>query len=309
VVPDYRNEKVEKMNNHALKPALRFVIAAAALTLCAMARGETVEELRIDVPVYRVIKTHVHRPKGLKPGERLPALLIIGHNRCKLATNLSTAQRIVCVHFSPTENIPAEFRAWEDAFGHAGQDAIALLLKHLLALPEVNKENTGIATMSFGVVGATGALARHPDLHVKFLIDWEGPSGPQNLRWIPSDHRVVRNHPVTDEQFWKERTASEFVKRIQCRYLRIQAETDHVQTLGSNQHAIEMLNNATKGMCPWTRCNNNPPNTLYNEGQPEDEKGKWLPGRSPPIEVEKLICEYGKEMIRMPPLAAKGNRQ
>jgi hypothetical protein len=186
--------------------------------------------------------------------------------------------------------------------GHAGQDAIAILLKHLLSLPEVDKDNVGLVTFSFGVVGGTGALARHPELQVKFLIDWEGPSGPQNLRWVPPGHKIVRNHPATDVAFWKERTASEFIKKIRCRYLRLQADEDHVQVLGENQHAIEMLNSATAGLCPWTRCNDNPPNIRYDAEHPEKERRRWFPGKPPRADMEKIILRYIGEMTRMPPL-------
>jgi hypothetical protein len=103
---------------------------------------------------------------------------------------------------------------------------------------------------------------------VNFLIDWEGPSGPQNLRWVPPGHKVVREHPATDQAFWRERAASEFIKTVRCRYLRVQSEEDHVQVLGKNQHAIEMLNNATHGQCPWTRSNDNLPNILYDAHRP-----------------------------------------
>jgi hypothetical protein len=218
---------------------------------------------------------------------------------------LASTQRLVAAHFSPAENIPDEFRSWEEGLGHAGQDTIALLLKHLLSLPEVDKDNVGLVTFSFGVVGATGALARHPELRVKFLIDWEGPSGPQDLRWVPPGHRVVREHPATDEAFWRERMASEFIKNIRCRYLRVQSEEDHVQVLGKNQHAIEMLNNATRGQCPWTRCNGNLSNILYDAEHPEKEKGKWFPRKPPRADMEQIILGYVAEMTRMAPLEAK----
>jgi hypothetical protein len=151
-------------------------------------------------------------------------------------------------------------------------------------------------------------IARHRDLRVKYLIDWEGPSGPQNLKWIPEDKlpEGARNHPADDTTFWGERTASEFVKTLRCRYLRIQAETDHVQVWGKNRHAIEMLNNATASGCPWTRCNENQPNQIYDEQHPEKERAKWLPGSSSHDQVDELIVKYLGEMVGMPPLQTEG---
>ena len=264
--------------------------------------------LRLAVPAYREVTTHIHRPENLKPGEKLPGVVIVGGPGCKLAATLADTQRLIAIHYSPAENLPPEFRGWEERLGHAGQEVVHLVLQRLLSLSEVDQQNMGIVTFSFGVVGATGALARHSDLDVKFLIDWEGPSGPQNLRWVPPGHKIVRNHPASDEAFWKERTASEFIKQVRCRYLRVQSEVDHVQVLGQNQHAIEMLNNAAAGLCPWTRCNNNPPNILYDEKRPENEKSKWLPGKLARSEMENLVLKYVEEMTQLPGLAAKETR-
>ena len=119
------------------------------------------------------------------------------------------------------------------------------------------------------------------------------------MRWVPSDHKVVRNHPPSDKAFWSERTASEFIKKIRCRYLRVQSDDDHVQVLGENQHAIEMLNNAAAGLCPWTRCNHNPANIRYDAEHPERERGKWFPGKAPRADMEKIILRYVGEMTRM----------
>jgi|GEM_PF-3368925 len=281
------------------------MIACVLFFAAASLSPAATEPLRLDVPAYREVSTHIHRPENLKPGEKLPGVLIVGGPGCKLAAALAETQRLIAIHYSPAENLPTEFRGWEERLGHAGQDVVHLVLKRLFSLSEVDTQNAGIVTFSFGVVGATGALARHPDLAVKFLIDWEGPSGPQNLRWVPPGHKIVRNHPASDEAFWKERTASEFIKKVRCRYLRVQSETDHVQVLGQNQHAIEMLNNATRGLCPWTRCNDNPPNIAYDEKRPENEKSKWLPGKPSPGVMDKLVVKYVEEMIRMAPLPAK----
>ncbi len=278
---------------------------AAMLGVCVPSRGQSIEELCLTVPVYQEVRTHIHRPTDMKPGEKLPALLLVTYKGgCEHTRSMLASRRIVCIHFCPLENIPEQFRGWEEAYGHAGQDAIAQLLRHLLQMPEVDKDNIGIATISFGIVGATGALARHPDLKVKYLIDWEGPSGPQNLKWVPAGNLPpgVRNHPADDTDFWRERTASEFIKNLRCRYLRIQAETDHVQVAGKNQHAIELLNNATANGCPWTRCNENQPNQIYDEQHSEKEGTRWLPGSLSLDQAHEMIFKYVGEMMEMPPL-------
>jgi hypothetical protein len=290
-----------------LRKRIVAVVAGLAMLVTALpgytrAAEVDVQPLRLEVPVFKRVTTHIHRPADLKPGEKRPGVLLIGEPGCKLAAALAATQRVVAIHFSPAENVPPEFRSWEDGLGYAGQDAICLVLRHLLALAEVDKDNVGIVTFSFGIVGATGALARHEDLKVKFLIDWEGPSGPQNLPWVPPGHRIVRTHPATDQKFWSQRTASEFIKKVRCYYLRLQAEEDHVQSLGQNEHAIEMLNNATDGLCPWTRCNDNQPHIRYDQQHPEKESGKWFPGKPLRVDMEKRILQYVAEMTRMAPL-------
>jgi hypothetical protein len=60
--------------------------------------------LRLEVPVFRRVTTHVHRPADLKPGEKRPAVLLIGEPGCKLAGALAARQRLVATHFSPAEH-------------------------------------------------------------------------------------------------------------------------------------------------------------------------------------------------------------
>jgi len=284
------------------------LVACGPLALASASAEAVVQPLRLQVPVYREVSTHIHRPQGLKPGEKRPCILFVypgkvGEFGCKMPAELSATQGLVTTHFSAADNLPAEFNAaGREGLGHAGQDAVYTLLKHLLSLPEVDKENVGIVTHSGGIVTATGALARHPDIQVKFLIDWEGPSGFQGS---PPDKKYLgfqgpRGSPP-DKKYAEERAASEFIKRIRCCYLRVQGEIDHAQRGMNNQHAIEMLNNAAGGTCPWTRCNNNKPNILYDEKHPENEKSKWFPGRLDPRETDKLIAGYIAEMIKMPP--------
>ena len=170
-------------------------LLAALLGIHTASAGEGIKELLLSVPVYHEITTHVHYPADLKSGERFPALLLVPFQEgCQRAKEMVDDQRIVCIHFSPREDLPAQHAAWEESLGYAGQDAIAKLLEYLQELPEVDKDNVGVATISFGVVGATGALARHPDLRIKYLIDWEGPSGPQNIKWA---RRIIRRSSST----------------------------------------------------------------------------------------------------------------
>ncbi len=94
----------------------------SALTLAAMlarpsASAETmVEPLRLEVPTYRKVTTHIHRPENLKRGEKLPVVLIVGGPGCKLAAALAETQRLIAIHYSPAENLPPEFHGWKERF-------------------------------------------------------------------------------------------------------------------------------------------------------------------------------------------------
>jgi hypothetical protein len=55
----------------------------------------------------------------------------------------------------------------------AGLDALAVVS---LSIPGMNADWSGPASHTCGITMASGAPARHPDLPLTFLIDWEGPA-------------------------------------------------------------------------------------------------------------------------------------
>jgi sugar phosphate isomerase/epimerase len=55
--------------------------------------------------------------------------------------------------YPPEKIVEVRWARQERDPGHAGQDVIHIVLRHLLALPEVDKDNVGIVTFSFGIVG------------------------------------------------------------------------------------------------------------------------------------------------------------
>jgi len=190
----------------------------------------------------------------------------------------------------------------------------------------------GIFTSSYGIVGATGALARYPDLPILFLIDNEGPASPgkditRGLRnredWAYrisrgfnkdlkpdsdlSDEEIAslkfKGSTMGDIAYWDERDASIYASKIPCPYLRLQGEIDHAQGK-YKYHMMAIINAATEGRSPWTRCNDNPPNIIYRES----ELSKYhFPSRSPNTpRFEKIISGYIKEMFFEQPWKNKG---
>ncbi len=155
----------------------------------------------------------------------------------------------------------------EDLCGPGDQDDLAAVIRHLAEWPSVDAARLGIYACSFGLVAAAGALARHPDLPVAWLVDEEGPSdacAAMLCAWrladggapLPSTGRaspapVVRpdtgrpdpakalelfghacgphGGSAHDAAWWAEREAVRFLPAFRGRYLRLQATWDHVQ--------------------------------------------------------------------------------
>ncbi|MFZ5821059.1 MAG: alpha/beta hydrolase family protein [Chloroflexota bacterium] len=181
----------------------------------------------------------------------------------------------------------------EDYNGFIHQDGLAEVIRLAATLPGVDPARIGLVTYSYGITMGAGALARHPDLPVKFLIDWEGPAdrddtggcddaGLGHLKQVAS---------CTDEAFWAQREASAFISQIRVPYQRIQSEKDHVQP--DNAHAILMVNNAVNGEVPWVRLNDETPNQTYDPANPP----AMLPDNVLDRQQDRWILDYAAELF------------
>ncbi|MBC7259769.1 MAG: hypothetical protein H5T65_11025, partial [Chloroflexi bacterium] len=179
----------------------------------------------------------------------------------------------------------------ENLNGHIHQDGLAAVIRFAAALPDVDASRIGLVTYSYGITMGSGALARHPDLPVRFLIDWEGPA---NRRYTTGDCRGqvgrIRWPSCSDDAFWSEREAATFIAQIRVPYQRIQSERDHAQPVVT--HAVEMVNAAVAGGVPWVRLNDNPPNQTYDPAAPP----RMLP-EATDRHLEELIARYARELF------------
>jgi dienelactone hydrolase len=228
-----------------------------------------------------------------------------------------------------------------DFCGRGDQDDLAAVIRHLAGRPGVDPARLGIYACSFGLVAAAGCLAHHPDLPVAWLVDEEGPSdacaamlcawrlAPTGGAPLPSHGRAApapvvspdtgRPDPAkalelfghacgphggspADRAWWAEREAIRFLPEFRGRYLRLQAEHDHVQPpYGQAQralferapawwpakHACDLVNAALDGGVPWVQVNlsahGNEPNARYGaehrpvllEGAMSDHPDAW----------------------------------
>jgi pimeloyl-ACP methyl ester carboxylesterase len=181
----------------------------------------------------------------------------------------------------------------ENYNGFIHQDGLAEVIRFAAALPGVDSANIGLVTYSYGITMGAGALARHPDLPVKFLIDWEGPANRDDTGGCDAAQtgHLKQVASCTDEAFWSEREASSFIGQIRVPYQRIQSQKDHVQP--DNAHAILMVNNAVSGGVPWVRLNNETPNQTYDPNNPP----AMLPDNVLDRQQDRFIVEYAAELF------------
>lgn len=182
----------------------------------------------------------------------------------------------------------------EDYDGYVHQDGLAAITLFATTLPEVEASQIGHGSFSYGVTMAAGALARYPDLPVRFLIDWEGPADRADTGGCGGD---VRGHlaevaTCTDEDFWAAHEALTFISQIRVPYQRLQTVKDHVQP--DYDHTIRMVNAAVEGGAPWVRLNDLEPNRTYDLANPP----KMLPENFDRNLME-AYAQLGKELLAL----------
>ena len=216
------------------------------------------------------LNVQVFAPQG-SVGKKYPALVLVpggigdGSGFVRDADELTRAGFVVVI-FDPDGRGKSE--GIEDFNGHKHQDGLAAVARFTATLPEVDAQKIGIATFSYGITMGAGALARYPDLPVKFLIDWEGPVDRDDTTVgcrNESNPRIAWK-PCSDNAFWSEREALTFIAKVRVPYQRIQSEKDHVQPDVS--HAINIVNAAVQAKLPFVRLNDYPANQTYDAKNP-----------------------------------------
>lgn len=185
----------------------------------------------------------------------------------------------------------------EDKNGHIHQDGLAAIIQEIATYPEVDAQQIGLVSFSYGVTMASGALARYPDLPVIFYIDWEGPANREDTTFGCQPGRqgvgsIEFMSDCSDEAFWSEREGQTFIAQVRIPYQRLQSQQDHAQQ--DHSHAIDMINAAIAGGVPWVRLNDLPPNQTYDESS--------LPPMLPESldrDLAPLVAEYATEMLSL----------
>ncbi|MBN1120328.1 MAG: hypothetical protein JXJ17_04570 [Anaerolineae bacterium] len=273
------------------------------------------------------IEIRITKPEGDGP---FPALIGVagGDGSFAFYSNIMAdglkGMGIVAVDFAPEGRLNSEGE--DDHHGPVHQDDLKALVDFVSEQPFVQPDNIGILTYSYGLIMATGALSRYPDMPVAFLIDWEGPSSPGRdiMRGVENEEPwaietiltlsvrtdmsreemeafVIHGGMISDEAYWADRDASLFIKDLPCPYLRVQFDEDHVQGTYKT-HMMLVINAATEYSDQWTRLNDNPPNVIYTEENLADvhfhtyDEGEFRPMTVLPTADEVLLA-YVDEMF------------
>ncbi len=191
----------------------------------------------------------------------------------------------------------------EDQCGADHQAGVNAMIEHLAQVPEVAAGRLGVASKSFGITCASGALSTFRETtSARFLVDFEGPANRDDTAGCDGSglgHLDPLEHPCDDEDWWQFREASENIKRVRVPYLRLQKIKDHAQP--DNAHAVLMINSATNtthggdGESPWTLINDgsmNTPNAVYDAG----EIPQWLES----CEVDCRVGAIERMLARLP---------
>jgi pimeloyl-ACP methyl ester carboxylesterase len=179
----------------------------------------------------------------------------------------------------------------EDCNGPAQQDGLAAIISYAATSSVVDPSRIVVACFCYGLALAVGTLARHPELPVRLLVDWEGPAWRDEIkRLAPFRDRRIEDLRGEDA-WWREREPAELLPSVAVPYQRVQSDPDHAQA--SVEHALELLRLATtpehrgEGRSPWTRLNGNPVNRVFGEG----EHVSYLPAVAAEIAVLPYLLE------------------
>ncbi|MEW5867925.1 MAG: CocE/NonD family hydrolase [Chloroflexota bacterium] len=226
-------------------------------------------------------------------GDVMPTLVLVPGGVGTIEPDRAQAladQGFVVVTFDPDGR--GHSKGQEDFGGTQQQDGLMAVIRAITGLGEVDKGRIGVVSFSYGITIASGALARYPDLPVKFLIDWEGPADRYDTTMDCGPMPRVQWPSCSDDAAWSQREAITFISQIRIPYQRLQSEKDHMQP--DNLHAVNIINAAVQGGVPWVRLNDYPPNQTYDAANPPA-----MLAETEEKNLEALIARFAQELFAM----------
>ncbi|RLG53425.1 MAG: hypothetical protein DRN99_06735, partial [Thermoproteota archaeon] len=205
---------------------------------------EVVEGYLVTAPTGCKLYVRIYQPKRSLYAARFPAIVYVGGGRGEGVVRppwegrpLAVAELgVIEVYFNPEGVGPPQYRSEgePDFGGFRQQDDLKAVIEYVKALPNVNPENIGVISFSFGIATAAGCLGRYPELGVKYLIDVEGPSHSviaaldygteeqQRKFYEAFGHWSLAKDPSPEnEEWWSQREPIRYIGGFPGAYLRI----------------------------------------------------------------------------------------
>jgi hypothetical protein len=267
----------------------------------------------------------------LHPERSSPAIVLIpgGINPGRMAVHsqeakLLASEGLVVVCFNAEGRVDTlgaddlRSEGEEDFNGFRHQDGLASIIRYVMTLEYVDKDNIGLKSQSYGITMAAGCAGRHPELPIKYLVDGEGPPssfvtchGPRYLGGDRQKYNTVvgiferlatwQDDSQENLDWWYEREAVNFIGQFTGYYLRLQATWDHAQppedisqvslyqypdgwpdggpAWWHNKHTTDIVNTAVAGGVPWVRVNLPGQGNLVNAIYDHEHPPTYLPGQ------------------------------
>ncbi len=118
----------------------------------------------------------------------------------------------------------------------------------------------GVLGLSLGLSAAAAAVA-HPDVDVRFLLDWEGPCDREIITAGGARLAPAAGHALDDDAYWSPREAVRHLGAARCAYIRLQAVPDHAQP-DEVRHAFRAVRAALGGSARFVQLNDHPRGVL-----------------------------------------------
>lgn len=252
----------------------RLTTALRTARRVATARDVVSETVELHSTAGYRIAARIVRPRG---EGRLPGVVVspaIGEGVAALTSSTAVidATEIAALGFVVLVHDPAgRGESWgeEDFGGPEHQDDLRIAIRTLATHPACDG-TIGVLALSFGIVAAAAALARWPELPVRWLLDWEGPSDREIITAGGTRMAPAAGHALDDEGWWGPREPVRHVGRLRCAYVRLQAFPDHAQP-GELRHAARLLHAAASRPAADVQINDHPRGEV-------PLRPTWLPG-------------------------------
>ena len=158
----------------------------------------------------------------------------------------------------------------DDHGGPEHADNITCAVQHLASLPHVDPTRIGLVGLGLGAPVCVAAAASGAP--VAWVLDWEGPVDRETLLSVCPDAPLG----VDDAVWWSDRDTLGQLARLDCGYVRLQSEDDHLNT--------EELRHAQRALFAVSQRHNPPPGAWFQiNHHPRGEapaRPLWLsPGR------------------------------